>query len=295
MTEAPPAAVVAPALWLVDKPAGPTSHDVVSAVRRGLPRRTKVGHAGTLDPFATGLLLVMVGRATRLAPYLTGLDKTYLATLRTGATSGSGDPEGPIAITGDPVDGEAVARVLPGFLGVQRQRVPALSAVRVDGERLYARARRGEEVADLPEREVAIHSLRVVGDHGDGRVTIEARCGSGTYIRSLAADIGERLGCGAYCEALRRTAVGDLRVDDAVAPEAVGVEGGLPPLAGVGHLPVRELSGAEAARVRHGNPLEGAAGLEGTVALVAEGRLVALAGASADGVLRPAVVLEEPR
>lgn len=295
MTEAPSAAGVAPALWRVDKPAGPTSHDVVAAVRRGLPRKTKVGHAGTLDPFATGLLLVMVGRATRLAPYLTGLDKTYRATLRTGATSASGDPEGPIAITGDPADGEAVARVLPEFLGAQRQRVPALSAVRVDGERLYARARRGEEVAELPEREVVIHSLRVVEDHGGGRVTVEARCGSGTYMRSLAADIGERLGCGAYCEALRRTAVGDLRVEDAVAPEAVAAEGGLPPLAGLGHLPVRELSREDAARARHGNPLPGGPGLEGTVALVEEGRLVALATAAADGVLRPSVVLEEPR
>lgn len=295
MTDPPSAVAIAPALWLVDKPAGPTSHDVVAAVRRGLPRKTKVGHAGTLDPFATGLLLVMVGRATRLAPYLTGLDKTYRATLRTGATSASGDPEGPITRTGDPSTAAAVAQVLPSFLGVQRQRVPALSAVRVDGERLYARARRGEELDDLPEREVVIHDLRVVDDHGDGRVSVEARCGSGTYMRSLAADIGERLGCGAYCEALRRTAIGTLRVEDAVAPDEVGERGGLAPLAGLVHLPVRELSGEEAARVLHGNAVEDVDGLDGAVALVSDGRLVAVATASGTGALRPGVVLEDPR
>lgn len=291
---ADPAVAPPPALWLVDKTAGPTSHDIVAMARRRLGRRVKVGHSGTLDPFATGLLVVLVGRATRLAPYLSGLDKTYLATVRTGFTSATLDPEGPIEESGMPASAERIRDVLPGFVGPQAQQVPALSAVRVDGERLYAKARRGEEV-ELPTREVAIHALRLVEDHGDGVATIEVRCGKGTYIRRLAGDIGERLGCGAYCSALRRTAIGDLSVDDAVAPEEVGPEGGLDPLRGLGHLPVRPLSEAETATVLHGGRVAGA-GVDGDpVALVSAGRLVAIGNHDAEGALRPSVVLEDPR
>ncbi|WP_217915779.1 tRNA pseudouridine(55) synthase TruB [Miltoncostaea marina] len=295
MPEPASAVRVAPAVWLVDKPAGPTSHDVVAAVRRRLPRRTKVGHAGTLDPFATGLLVVMTGRATRLAPYLTGLDKTYLATMRTGWTSASGDPEGPIEAAGEPATAEAVAAALPGFVGAQRQRVPALSAVKVGGERLYRRTRRGEEV-EAPERGIVVHELRLAEDHGGGRVTVEARVSSGTYMRTLVADVGARLGCGAYCEALRRTAVGGLAVADAVAPDEVGGAGGLDPRAALAHLPARELSGEEAARVRHGGAVAAGPGApaDGPVALLAGGRLVAVAQPAADGALRPAVVIEDP-
>ena len=291
-----PEAVVAPApaLWLVDKTAGPTSHDVVAAARRRLGgRRAKVGHAGTLDPFATGLLVLMVGRATRLAPYLSGLDKTYLATIQTGRTSATLDPEGPVEDSGPPATAAEVAEVLPGFVGAQRQRVPALSAVHVDGERLYRRARRGESV-ELPEREIVIHDLRPVADLGDGRVVVEVRCSAGTYVRRLAGDIGERLGCGAYCAELRRTRVGDLSVDDAVAVDDVGPEGGLEPRAGLGHLPARELTPDEAARVRHGGALAGA-GEDGPVALVSEGRLVAVGVPASGGGVRPDVVLEDPR
>lgn len=286
------AAPAGAAVWLVDKPAGPTSHDVVAAVRRALPRRTKVGHSGTLDPFATGLLVLMVGRATRLSPYLTGLDKTYLVDVRTGFTSASGDPEGPIAAAGAPATAERVAAALPAFVGALRQRVPALSAVRVGGERLYARARRGEAVAELPEREVDVHGLRLVEDLGGGEVRLEVRCGSGTYVRSLVADLGEALGTGAYCTALRRTAVGTLSVDDAVAPEEVGPRGGLEPLAALAHLPRRDLAADEARAVLHGRPLPSAGEPEGPVALAADGRLLAVGQAGPQGV-RPAVVLGE--
>ena len=282
-----------PALWLVDKPAGPTSHDVVAAARRRLPRRAKVGHSGTLDPFATGLLVLMVGRATRLAPFLTGLDKTYLATVRTGFTSRSGDTEGPIEPSGAPATAGAVAAVLPDFVGTLRQRVPALSAVKVGGERLYRKARRGEEVVDLPEREVSIHALRLVDDLGDGEFRLEVHCGSGTYVRRLAGDIGEALGTGAYCSALRRTAVGPLSVEDAVAPDAVSPEGGIEPLAGLAHLPRHDLGPAEAAAVLHGRPVPAPADERGTVALVADGRLVAV-GEAAEGAVRPAVVIGAP-
>lgn len=287
---ADPAVTPAPALWLVDKTAGPTSHDIVAAARRQLGgRKVKVGHCGTLDPFATGLLVVLVGRATRLAPYLAGLDKTYLATVRTGFTSESLDPEGPIARSGTPATAAQVRDVLPGFVGRQAQRVPALSAVKVGGERLYAKARRGEDVA-LPEREVVIHSAELVEDLGDGDFLVAVRCGSGTYIRRLAGDIGERLGCGAYCAALRRTAVGDLSVEDAVPVEEVAPTGGRDPLEGLRHLPVRILTEAETERVLHGGRVADDAPDAPGVALVAGGRLVAVASREG-GALRPAVVV----
>ncbi|WP_217920886.1 tRNA pseudouridine(55) synthase TruB [Miltoncostaea oceani] len=294
MAEAP--APPAPALLLVDKPAGPTSHDIVAAARRRLPRGTKVGHSGTLDPFATGLLVLMVGRATRLAPFLTGLDKTYLATVRTGFTSRSGDTEGPIEPAGPPASAEEVAAVLPGFVGRVRQRVPALSAVKVEGERLYAKVRRGEDVTDLPERDVAIHALRLVDDLGDGDFRLEVHCGSGTYVRRLASDIGESLGTGAYCTALRRTAVGVLSVDDAIAPDEVSLDAAVDPLRALGHMARRDLDPAEAADVLHGRAVPAAdAGADGgPVAMVADGRLIAV-GAADGGALRPSVVIGSPR
>ena len=255
----------------------------------------KVGHCGTLDPFATGLLVVLVGRATRLAPYLTGLDKTYLATVRTGFTSETLDPEGPIVASGTPVVAARIGEVLPEFVGTQAQRVPALSAVRVGGERLYAKVRRGEEVEDLPVRAIDIHSLRLLEDLGDGEALIEVRCGKGTYIRQLVADLGERLGCGAYCAALRRTAVGALSVNDAVAPDRVGPEGGLPPLRGLGHLPVRALDDDEVGRVLHGGRVPGTGGVPTeAVVLTWQGRVVAIGSDDGAGSLRPSVVLEDP-
>jgi tRNA pseudouridine55 synthase len=287
-------AAVDPAVWLVDKPAGPTSHDIVAAVRRRLGRGVKVGHCGTLDPFATGLLVVVVGRATRLAPYLSSLEKTYLAAVRTGFTSVTGDSEGPIAESGRPATASEVEELLPGFLGSQAQRVPAYAAVKVDGERLHRRARRGE-VVEAPERTITIAALRLVRDLGDGAVEIEVRCGAGTYVRQLAGDIGERLGTGGYCAALRRTAVGRLSVEDAVPVDAVGPTGGLNPLAALAHLPVRELSPSEVAEVANGRPVPGEGEHDLPVTLAAEGRLVAVARADGAGALRPAVVLEDPR
>ena len=287
-------AAVGPAVWLVDKPAGPTSHDIVAAVRPSRGRGVKVGHCGTLDPFATGLLVVVVGRATRLAPYISSLEKTYLATVRTGFTSVTGDPEGPIAEAGPPAAASEVEGVLPGFLGSQAQRVPAYAAVKIDGERLHRRARRGE-VVETPERTITIAALRLVSDLGGGAVEVEVRCGAGTYVRQLAGDIGERLGTGAYCAALRRTAVGGLSVEDSVPPEAVGPAGGLNPLAALAHLPLRELSPSEVAEVANGRPVPGAGEHDLPVVLAAEGRLVAVARADGAGALRPAVVLEDPR
>ena len=275
---------------LVDKPAGPTSHDVVRDVRRALGR-PKAGHTGTLDPFATGLLVVLTGRATRLAPYLTGLDKSYRAVVKLGERSASGDPEGPITAGGAPPDENAVRAALAGLTGTISQTVPALSAVKVDGERLYARTRRGEDV-DLPVREVVVHRADLVSyDQMTGLADIDIRCGSGTYVRQIATDLGEALGCGGYCAALRRTEVGDLRVDDALQLDEIAPGCGMPPLDALGHMPVVSLDAAAAADVQHGRAVTAADVPEGTVALAMQGDLLAIATAEADGVIRPKVVL----
>jgi tRNA pseudouridine55 synthase len=185
---------------LFDKPAGVTSHDVVAQVRRD--RGVKAGHAGTLDPFATGLLLILLGRATRLQRFLVGLPKTYLATARLGWRSSTGDPDGELTGTGRmPKDLE-----LP--TGIVRQRVPMTSAVRVGGERLYKKAHRGE-VVETPERDVQVHRAELLSSDAD-RAHYEIECSAGTYIRTLVETLED-----AYCEELRRTAVGPFRVENA--------------------------------------------------------------------------------
>jgi tRNA pseudouridine55 synthase len=188
------------AVLLYDKPAGVTSHDVVAEVRR--ERGCKAGHAGTLDPFATGLLLVLLDGATRLQRHLTGLPKTYVARARLGWRSSTGDPDGELTETGR----------LPGSLalptGTVRQRVPMTSAVRVGGERLYRKAHRGETV-ETPEREVEVYRAELLGSDA-GSAEYEIECSVGTYVRTLIETLGD-----AYCEELRRTAIGPFRVEDA--------------------------------------------------------------------------------
>ena len=194
---------------LIDKPAGVTSHDVVAAVRSSLAR-VKTGHAGTLDPFATGLLLVLVGRATKAQSVLMGLRKRYEVVAQLGARSSTGDTEGEITHTGRvPAD----PPVLP--VGEVSQRPPRHSAVKVDGQRAYARARRGEEF-ELPERTVHVYRFEQLWRDRE-RAAFEIECGSGTYVRSLVADLGD-----AYCLQLRRTAIGPFDVRDAVPPPARG-------------------------------------------------------------------------
>jgi tRNA pseudouridine55 synthase len=187
-------------LLLYDKPAGVTSHDVVARVRR--ERGEKAGHAGTLDPFATGLLLVLLGRATRLQQFLVGLPKTYLATARLGWRSSTGDPDGELTETGKVPD----SLELP--TGTVRQRVPMTSAVRVGGERLYKKAHRGEAV-ETPLRDVQVHRAELLSSDAM-RAHYEIECSAGTYVRTLVEALGD-----AYCEALRRTAVGPFRVEEA--------------------------------------------------------------------------------
>jgi tRNA pseudouridine55 synthase len=192
---------------LVDKPAGPTSHDVVARVRRTLPRGVKVGHGGTLDPFATGLLVVLIGRATRIQKYLMELPKTYETVARLGWTSTTGDPEGELVHTGRIPPAGAV---LP--TGLIRQRPPAYSAIKIGGKRAYAMARAGEDF-EIPEREVRVTAFEQLWREGDERAAFRIHCSSGTYVRSLIADLGD-----AYCVELRRTAIGPFDVQDAIAP-----------------------------------------------------------------------------
>ncbi len=185
---------------LCDKPAGITSHDMVVAVRR--ERGCKAGHTGTLDPFATGLLLVLLGRATRLQRFLTGLPKTYVARARLGWHSSTGDPDGELTETG------RFPESLELPTGRVRQRVPMTSAVRVGGERLYRKAHRGETV-ETPEREVEVYRAELLAS-GPDDAEYEIECSAGTYVRTLIETLGD-----AYCEELRRTAIGPFRVEDA--------------------------------------------------------------------------------
>jgi len=201
---------------LCDKPAGITSHELVRRLRR--ERRCKAGHAGTLDPFATGLLLVMLDEATRLQRFLTGLPKTYLATARLGWRSSSGDPDGELTETG------RVPESLALPTGTVRQRVPMTSAVRVGGERLYRKARRGESVT-TPLRDVEIYRAELLGREGE-LARYEIECSTGTYVRTLVETLED-----AYCAALRRTAIGPFRIEDAGAEISVERVGELIPAA----------------------------------------------------------------
>jgi tRNA pseudouridine55 synthase len=255
---------------LYPKPAGVTSHDVVAVIRRRLGRGVRVGHAGTLDPFATGLLLVLVGRATRAQRYLMGLPKTYRAVARLGWRSDTGDRDGRLEHTG------RLPQRLALPTGELMQRPPAHSAVRVEGRRAYVLARRGEAV-DLPPRPVKVLRADLVAREGE-RAVFEIECSAGTYIRSLVSELGD-----AYCEELERTAIGPFRIEDADTERLV-------PLAeALGFLRGRELDAAEAEAVRHGRPLPGEARDGGPVRLTREGELLAIAEPRA-GALRPVVV-----
>ncbi|HZO37544.1 MAG TPA: tRNA pseudouridine(55) synthase TruB [Solirubrobacteraceae bacterium] len=268
---------------LCDKPVGATSHDVVAAVRRELRRRSpetprrelpKVGHAGTLDPFATGLLVVLVGRATRVQRFVMALPKTYEATARFGATSTTGDPEGEIVETGLVPSGDLA---LP--TGTIRQRPPAYSAVKVGGRRAYALAREGTPV-ELAEREVTIRRFDELWRDGPRR-GFAIECSSGTYVRSLVMDLGD-----AYCEQLRRTAIGPFAV--AEAGTADQLERLIDLGAGLGaFMPMLVLDDERAHAAAHGRPIEASAG--GTVLLVDDDGPIAIAEPHPGGTLKAVV------
>ena len=253
---------------LFDKPAGITSHDVVARVRRAMPKGVKVGHAGTLDPFATGLLMILVGRATRAQRFLLGLPKTYRAVARLGWTSDTGDRDGELVHTGRlPAEPEIPT-------GTYMQRPPAYSAVKVGGEALYRKARRGE-AQEGEERPITVYRADLLSSDGE-RAEFEIECSAGTYVRQLVAALGD-----AYCDGLRRTAIGPFRIEDADPDTVVPIGRAL------GFLPERPLDGEEAARVAHGVPVEGTG--EGPVRLTHGDELVAIAEPK-DGRLQPVVV-----
>jgi tRNA pseudouridine55 synthase len=258
---------MADGVLLIDKPPGVTSHDVVARVRRRLGRGVKVGHAGTLDPFATGLLLVLVGRGTRIQRFLMALPKRYETLARLGWTSSTGDVEGEIAPGRDP--GELV---LP--TGVIRQRPPAYSAVKIAGRRAYSLARAGEAV-EVPEREVEVTRFDLLWREDD-RAAFVIECASGTYVRSLIADLAD-----AYCLELRRTRIGPFDVADADEERLVPLDDAL------AHLPAVELSGDDARRAAHGVAVPGSS--EGFVRLRDEHGLIALAEPRGDALLKPVV------
>jgi tRNA pseudouridine55 synthase len=302
-----------------DKPAGMTSHDVVARVRR-LAGQRRVGHGGTLDPPATGVLVLALGRATRLLPFLPTEPKRYLAEVAFGAETDTLDATGTVTATADAAGlGEAGLRdALAGFVGPQLQVPPMVSAIKVGGERLYAKARRGEQVDRVP-RPIVISELELVGFTAGERprATLEVTCSGGTYVRSLAADLGRALGTLAHLATLRRTAVGRFTERDAHTlaqleelagggsggrkpspPEGGGSGAGggklaaavLDPAAAMASTPTRALDGEEAAALANGRALE-PTGRPGPVAAVGpDGRLVAVVE-DRDGRARPRVVL----
>jgi tRNA pseudouridine55 synthase len=267
-----------------DKPAGLTSHDVVARVRR-LAGQRRVGHGGTLDPPATGVLVLALGRATRLLPFLPMEPKRYLARIAFGAETDTLDASGTVTATADAagVDEAAARGALGAFLGPQQQLPPMVSAVKVGGERLYAKARRGESVERAP-RPIVVHALELVDFAGGERpeATVEVTCSGGTYVRSLAADLGRALGTLAHLAALRRTAVGQFTQADAhTLPELEALAGDLTrvviaPAQALRSVAVRPLSADEAAALATGATLPPSGRAEPVAALAPDGRLVAV-------------------
>jgi tRNA pseudouridine55 synthase len=291
---------------VVDKPAGLTSHDVVARVRR-LAGTKRVGHAGTLDPMATGVLLVGIGRATRLLGHLALHDKDYVATIRLGQATSSDDAEGEVVASAPAghlrrLTRDAIAKAAAGFVGEIKQRPPAVSAIKVDGKRAYARARAGEEVV-LADRPVIVSRFDVTAMRGvepnanapDAAlldVDVEVTCSTGTYIRALARDVGEILGVGGHLSALRRTRVGVFDLTSARTLAQLESELTIMPLDEVAAATFarRDVAADEAAALSHGGTLQ-ASGM-GDVAVAAfgpGGELIALLE-DRDGVARALAV-----
>jgi tRNA pseudouridine55 synthase len=240
-------------ILVIDKPAGMTSRDAVDLVQRGFPRGTKIGHTGTLDPLASGVLVLCLGHATRLAEFVQAMPKTYICEFTLGARSETDDAEGPIvpATGAKPPNREAIDAALGAFVGRIEQAPPAYSAAKVSGERAYAMARRGRTV-DLAARIVRIDAIEALR-YDYPLLSLKIDCGKGAYIRALARDLGERLGCGGYVSKLRRTRVGPFNVEDAEPPSNNHRPRRLRPLAAaVAHLPAVTLTDIDITRLRQG-------------------------------------------
>lgn len=278
-------------LLLVDKPAGITSHDAVGIVRRVVGER-RVGHAGTLDPFATGLLVMLVGRGTRLMPYVEGEPKVYDALIRFGTETTTDDLTGEPTRTAPAPTDAAIAEGVARLTGAIDQVPPAFSAKQVGGRRAYAAARRGEPL-ELPPSPIVVHGWELRA-RNEQTLNVRITCSGGTYVRALARDLGRIAGSAAHLGALRRVASGPFSVDDAVPLDAL-VECGarLRPLRdAIPALPARRLDAAELGRVVHGNPIA-ARPEDARVALVDDEQTLIAVAVRAGDELRPALVLRD--
>lgn len=276
-------------LLVLDKPGGMTSRAAINRLQKLLPRGTKIGHTGTLDPLATGVLVVCLGQATRLAEYVQAMPKTYRSTSRMGARSDTDDADGNITVT---PGAQQIARAeiefsLRGFLGEIDQVPPAYSAAKIEGRRSYDLAREGEAV-DLKPRRVTVHSIDLLS-YSWPNLELEIRCSKGTYIRSIARDLGERLGCGAYVAILRRTRVGPFGVEDAISIDSnfETIRRALRPMSeAVAELPRVDVDARTAEILRYGQMIPVSGEAPGEAAVFHENDLVAIA-AWAGNQLRP--------
>jgi tRNA pseudouridine55 synthase len=278
-------------LLLVDKPAGVTSHDVVSVARRTIGER-RIGHAGTLDPFATGLLVLLVGRATRLLPYVDGEPKVYEATIRFGAETTTDDLTGEATVVAPPPTPESILAALPGLTGALDQVPPAYSAKQVAGTRAHAAARRGAPLV-LPPARVIVHDWTVRSLRSD-EVDVAITCGGGTYVRALARDLGRATGSAAHLAALRRVRSGAFSVDDAVPLEALRAGGAplRPPLDALRGMPVQPLDDAQLARLVRGMPVSATVPGDRAALVDAAGALAGVAARTGER-WQPRVVLRD--
>lgn len=286
-------------LLVLDKPSGMTSRAVVDRVQRLFPRGTKIGHTGTLDPLATGVLVVCIGQATRLAEYVQQMPKVYRAAILLGCTSDTDDADGSIVANENAIapDLASVEACLAGFVGTILQTPPAYSAAKLGGRRAYALARRGDDV-DLQARRIRIDCIKLLA-YEYPRLQVEIRCGKGTYIRSLARDLGERLGCGGLIETLRRTAVGPFTVEAAFPLDSDAAQARarlMPPLAAVQQLPRMALDAASLDKLRRGAAVSAVHAMVGESGEVAvcdlASNLIAVARFDArSGLLHPEKVL----
>jgi tRNA pseudouridine55 synthase len=283
----------------LDKPVGPTSHDMVGLLRR-LTGTRRIGHAGTLDPLASGVLPILVGAATRFSEELTGGRKRYEAVVRLGARSATDDAEGPLEATGATMPTvEAIRDAIPAFVGTFEQRPPAFSARKAGGQTAYRAARSGTPI-EVPPRVVTVEAIELLGvvtNDGMLDVSVDVRCGAGTYIRSIARDLGEALGCGGYLASLRRTEAAGLLVADGVGPshlEALAAEGRLAeamlPVGALLPLPRVDLDADGAQAFRHGSARPHGAATSGRVAVFADDVLLGV-GSVSDGMLQPDKVI----
>ncbi len=283
----------------LDKPVGPTSHDMVGLLRR-LTGTRRIGHAGTLDPFASGVLPILVGSATRFSEELTGGAKRYEAVIRLGSRSATDDAEGPLEPGDDPPDAATARGALAQFVGTFDQRPPVFSARKQDGKVAHRAARAGTPI-EVTSRRVTVESIELLDEvRGDAwlDLRIDLRCQAGTYVRSIARDLGEALGCGGHLHALRRLEAAGLHVDDAVTPaqlEDLALDGRLAeairPVADLLTLPRIELTERDALRFRNGSTVRPTAHVaEGRSAVFAAGALLGV-GTMHQGLLQPDKVI----